>query len=570
MRVVALLAAYNEARFIQHTIRHLAAQGVESFLLDNDSTDGTLELARTLTGEGLIGWRRLPREGVFDWVPILAAKERLAQELTADWFIAQDCDEFRLPPEGFSGTLADALAAAEAEGFDAVDFHEFTFVPVAEAPDHDHDRFRETLRWFYRFAPQPLHRINAWKNRGQAVDLRSSGGHRVAFPGRRVAPAAGRLCHYLALSLPHAREKYARAHSSAEVARGWHGWRAHRPRGPLLLPPARALHEYRSDADLTSALPALGRHILGDLWEGRRPQPPRPAGWRWQLRLAVARMLWNGFGSRAWASSSGATTPEARGGQSPSTPAGAAETAASAGSEGRPSGVGSSAASGGRPALAGNRDTEPQRIPRILHWCWYGPQPLDTDHERCLASWQRHLPDWTIHRWDESNSPLAVDYCQRALAEQRWSRLTNYVRLWALTAHGGVYLDADVELCRPLDPLLDHGAFLGFQLRDEGPGWVNTAVLGATPGHPFLAECLELTLARFREHGEFPLSPHVTTAALRRRGLRHYGPQQLGDIALLGVEAFYPHSWLEPYDPHRITSDTYAVHLWKHSWAESE
>jgi hypothetical protein len=65
MRIVAILAAYNEARFIQQVIRHLASQGVETYLIDHSSTDGTLELARTLTGQGLMGWEVMPRTGVF-------------------------------------------------------------------------------------------------------------------------------------------------------------------------------------------------------------------------------------------------------------------------------------------------------------------------------------------------------------------------------------------------------------------------------------------------------------------------------------------------------------------------
>lgn len=291
MRIVALLASYNEARFIQHTIRHLAAQGVESYLIDNGSSDGTLELARELSAAGLIGWRHLPRHGEYDWGAVLAAKERAASELRADWFLAQDCDDFRIGPEGHDGTLAEALAEVDGNGYDAVHFDEYTFQPVAEAPDHDHERFQETLRWFYRFAPAPLHRVNAWKHRSQPIDLVASGGHQVRFAGRRVAPTPFRMRHYMTLSAEHAASKYDIAFAHRYVALGWHGWRARRPRGPLTLPPAHALLEYRSDADLTARHRPLRRHIMGDLWEGRRPRLPRPAGWSWQLQRALVRWL---------------------------------------------------------------------------------------------------------------------------------------------------------------------------------------------------------------------------------------------------------------------------------------
>ena len=291
MRVIALLASYNEARFIRHTIRHLAEQGVESYLIDNQSTDGTLELARQFEGSGLAGWSRLERRGVYEWGGVLAAKEQVAQELQADWFLAQDCDDFRIAPAGMAGTLGEALQEVDLEGFNAVHFDEYTFQPVLEAPHHDHDRFLDTLRWFYPFAPAPQHRINAWKNLGQPVDLQQSGGHQVAFPGRRVAPHRFRMRHYMMLSQRQAMTKYGIDYDPESVRRGWHGWRAHRPRGPLLLPPARSLYTYRSDSDLRPELPALDRHILGEIWEGRRPRFPHSPGWDWLVRHRVARAL---------------------------------------------------------------------------------------------------------------------------------------------------------------------------------------------------------------------------------------------------------------------------------------
>ena len=55
MRIVALLAVHDEERFIGGCIEHLAGQGVEAYLLDNDSTDGTVEIAERHLGHGLIG-----------------------------------------------------------------------------------------------------------------------------------------------------------------------------------------------------------------------------------------------------------------------------------------------------------------------------------------------------------------------------------------------------------------------------------------------------------------------------------------------------------------------------------
>src|SRR5918999_5836953 len=85
VRVLALIAAWNEERFIAGCLEHLCAHGVEAYLCDNDSTDRTVAIAERYLGRGLRGIERLPRNGTFRWRGVLQRKERLAQELAADW-----------------------------------------------------------------------------------------------------------------------------------------------------------------------------------------------------------------------------------------------------------------------------------------------------------------------------------------------------------------------------------------------------------------------------------------------------------------------------------------------------
>ncbi len=289
MRALAILAAYNEAPFIQPVIRHLAAQGFESYLIDNDSTDGTLDLARQLEGNGLAGWEHMPREGVFEWSQLLRRKMLVAERVPADWYLHQDCDEFRLPPAGF-GTMAEALESVDRDGFNAVNFQEFTFIPVRESPDHERADFQSTLRWYYCFEPFPMHRLNAWKRTSDPVNLLRVGGHQVDFPGRRIAPVQFRMRHYVMLSPSHAHRKYDLMYSAEDARRGWFGWRNSARRQPLLLPPARALLTRVSDEQMVYRDPE-SEHILGALWEGRLPRFPNDPGWAWRLRFAMRGRL---------------------------------------------------------------------------------------------------------------------------------------------------------------------------------------------------------------------------------------------------------------------------------------
>lgn len=267
MRVVAILAAYNEARFIGGCLEHLRAQGVESYLIDNQSDDDTVEIARRHLGSGLLGIETLPRDGVYRWRRILRRKEELAAELDADWFLHLDPDEVPLPPRAGS-TLAEALAEVEESGHNVVDFAEYTFVPTRESPDHDHPAFRRTMRWYYPFAPTPMHRLIAWRRQPVRVDLVTSGGHVVEFPHRRVFSERFGLRHYLFLSAAHAARKYgAKRYDAEELRDGWHGWRPSLSEDRIRLPRQAALREASSDADLDPTSPFL-RHCLE--WPARR------------------------------------------------------------------------------------------------------------------------------------------------------------------------------------------------------------------------------------------------------------------------------------------------------------
>jgi glycosyltransferase involved in cell wall biosynthesis len=253
-KVVAIVATYNEERFIGECLAHLAANGVEVYLCDNASTDRTVEIAKSYLGRGLLGIEHVPRDGTYRWRELLARKEQLAATLTADWFMHLDADEI-LQSARPGQTLSDAIAEADAAGYNAVEFDELTFVATREAPDHDHPEFRQTMRWYYPFAPGPLHRVNAWKRR-RKVDLVSSGGHQAKFRGRRISPQRLWLRHYLVLSHEHMLRKYVhRRYDAGEVRHGWHGWRARLTPADIRLPSQTQLRFSASDADLDASSP---------------------------------------------------------------------------------------------------------------------------------------------------------------------------------------------------------------------------------------------------------------------------------------------------------------------------
>lgn len=270
MRVMALLATHNEERFIGGCIEHLSAHGVEVYLIDNSSTDATVTIAERYLSRGVTAIESVPRPGIFSLMQLLRRKEEIAAALDADWFMHIDADEIRVPSRA-GRTLAEAFAEVEQQGYNAINFQEFTFVPTIESPDHDHPRFTETMRCYYPFLPTFPHRLNAWKRQPERVDLVSAAGHRVHFENLRMYPDSFPLRHYLFLSVGHAVEKYAmRRHDPAALARGWHGWREHFRAEDVTLPSQTELRTYLSDDRLDASHPRVKHHIAESLERGAK------------------------------------------------------------------------------------------------------------------------------------------------------------------------------------------------------------------------------------------------------------------------------------------------------------
>ena len=93
----------------------------------------------------------------------------------------------------------------------------------------------------------------------------------------------------------------------------------------------------------------------------------------------------------------------------------------------------------------------------IIHYCWFGGNPLPKLAEKCIASWEKYLPDYEIKRWDESNFDVKQNaYCREAYEQKKWAFVSDYARLKVLYDYGGFYLDSDVEMIKPLDIFLTY------------------------------------------------------------------------------------------------------------------
>lgn len=209
-------------------------------------------------------------------------------------------------------------------------------------------------------------------------------------------------------------------------------------------------------------------------------------------------------------------------------------------------------------------------IPATLHYIWIGGTPLPDRFRANIETWRRHNPDFEIREWNEANLDWSSRYMRAAYMFGYWSRVTNLARLQVLQQHGGIYLDVDIEMIRPLRPLLDNACFVGFQDPRPNAFWVNGAVFGARPDHWFVHRCIDRLLRTFTgvETMDSRHGPGNVTQALIESGLDGYREHgtTLRDVRIYPRAAFYPYHWTETFDRARVTQETFLIHHWARSW----
>jgi len=230
----AILAVRNEARHIHRILSEFIGQGIDVVVIDNDSTDETTTICRQYLGKGVLFMERVAWTGCFDLSAQLAAKKAVAARLDHDWLIHTDADEWMQSPRP-GETLLDGIRRVSAQGYNAINFEEFVFLPVNDGSKPGIHYEREMCHYYF-FEPRKNRLMRAWQ-RNADLSNRASGGHRLAGDKLNVSAEPFVLRHYIALSQQDALNKYlGRAFSATDLSKNWHGNRLALTKEQLRLP----------------------------------------------------------------------------------------------------------------------------------------------------------------------------------------------------------------------------------------------------------------------------------------------------------------------------------------------
>lgn len=238
--ITAILAIRNERPYLENCLSHLIDNGLNFYVIDNGSTDGTAEfLQQEPYRSHLVGYEYFPYEGYFDWTGLMQAREAAAARATTEWVLFVSADEIMhsyRPDE----TLQAAITRVAETGANVIDFNEFVFLPVLEPYDEAPGGWRKALHYYF-FEPRKPRLMRA-RRRDLDVSHIDHGGHVLEGAEFQLAEESFALRHYIFRDQDHAYEKYTqRVFDEAELARGWHGNRKGFCREAYTLPRSEVL-----------------------------------------------------------------------------------------------------------------------------------------------------------------------------------------------------------------------------------------------------------------------------------------------------------------------------------------
>lgn len=205
-------------------------------------------------------------------------------------------------------------------------------------------------------------------------------------------------------------------------------------------------------------------------------------------------------------------------------------------------------------------------IPKVIHYCWFGNNPLPYEVKECIKSWKKFCPNYIIKQWNENNFDVNQHpFIAKAYKEKAWAFVSDYARLKIIYDEGGIYLDTDVELLKSLNDLLSNKCYVGIQQQNDviatGLGF------GAEKHNKVVYEMLKQydSITYDQKKQNEIACPWLNTYAIKQFG--DYNPEVVNFFSDVTI---YPPKYFDPLAPGNLKNlkckDTYSIHHYSASW----
>lgn len=205
-------------------------------------------------------------------------------------------------------------------------------------------------------------------------------------------------------------------------------------------------------------------------------------------------------------------------------------------------------------------------IPKIIHYIWLGGNSLPKIAEKCIVSWKKYCPDYEIKRWDEGNLDIEkFKFAKDAYNAKKFAFASDVLRTDILFNEGGIYLDIDVELLKPIDDMLNQEKNIG--------GFEKSNLLA--PGLIWAVEKNDIHLSnilKIYSNLDFNIDAckEQTVCKIFTDYFVKLGLETVDKTQEVDNYKFYSSEYFSPIDvvtnKKKVTNNTYSIHWYNASW----